>query len=210
SFVTVENAHVRKRSASAFPHDLYAKLPEPNAVLPDRTYNVLVTGIGGTGVVTVGAVVGMAAHVEGKACAILDSTGLAQKNGSVLSHLRIAKTPDNLFSSKIPVGQADALLACDMVTAVNKEAMSTLGKDRTRAVINEHVTPTANFVLDPDIEFDPSGLKQRVTRAVGNAQVDMIDAPKLALALMGDAIATNFLILGFAFQRGLIPLSRAA
>ena len=210
SFVTVENAHIKKKEASAFPHDLYAKLPEPDASLPDCTYNLLVTGIGGTGVVTVGAVLGMAAHLEGKGASILDSIGLAQKNGSVLSHIRLTAKPEQLYSARVPLASADGLIGCDIVTAVGKEAMNTLRHDHTRAVINDHVAPTANFVLDPDIEFDPAGLTQRIDRALGSGSIDTIDGFNCALALMGDAIAQNLFMLGFAFQKAMVPISRAA
>ncbi|MEQ9449838.1 MAG: 2-oxoacid:acceptor oxidoreductase family protein, partial [Rhodospirillaceae bacterium] len=144
SFVTVENAEVKSTEASAFPHDLYAKLPEPDVTLPDRAYNLLVTGIGGTGVVTVGAVLGMAAHLEGKGASILDSIGLAQKNGSVLSHIRLTPSPDKQYAARVPLASADALIGCDIVTAVGKEAMNTIRRDHTRAAINSHVAPTAN------------------------------------------------------------------
>ncbi len=210
SFVTVENAEIKKQEASAFPQDLYAKLPEPDTALPNRTYNLLVTGIGGTGVVTVGAVLGMAAHLEGKGASILDSIGLAQKNGSVLSHIRLTANPAGLYAARVPLASADGLIGCDIVTAVGKEAMNALRRDHTRAVINNHMAPTANFVLDPDVDFDTDGLTQRIDRALGTGTVDAIDGFKYALALMGDAIAQNLFMLGFAFQRGMVPISRAA
>lgn len=210
SFVTVENAHVKKKEASAFPQDLYEKLPEPDTHLPDRTYNLLVTGIGGTGVVTVGAVLGMAAHLEGKGATILDSIGLAQKNGSVLSHIRISADPERLYSSRVPLASADGLIACDIVTAVGKEAMNAMRRDHTRAAINDHMAPTADFVLDPDVDFDVAGLTQRIDRALGSGSTDTIDGFKYALALLGDAIAQNLFMLGFAFQKGMVPISRAA
>jgi indolepyruvate ferredoxin oxidoreductase len=210
SFVTVENAHIKKKEASAFPQDLYGKLPEPETSLPDRTYNLLVTGIGGTGVVTVGAVLGMAAHLEGKGASILDSIGLAQKNGSVLSHIRLSAKAEQLHSARVPLASADGLIGCDIVTAVGKEAMNAMRRDHTRAVINDHMAPTADFVLDPDVDFDIAGLTQRISRALGSGSVDTIDGFKYALALMGDAIAQNLFMLGFAFQKGMVPVSRSA
>jgi indolepyruvate ferredoxin oxidoreductase len=212
SFVTVENAVIRKQENSAFPKDYYATLPEPRAELPeDRAYNLLVTGIGGTGVVTVGAVLGMAAHLEGKGCSILDSVGLAQKNGSVVSHIRLAQSQSEIFSAKIPLASTDCLLACDIVTGVGKEATQTLSTTHTRAVINEHVAPTATFVLDPDVDFDPAGLTQRIARSVGGADhISTVEANRYALALLGDAIATNMFMLGYGFQKGYVPLSRDA
>ena len=210
SFVTVENAHIKKKEASAFPHDLYEKLPEPDTTLEDRIHNLLVTGIGGTGVVTVGAVLGMAAHLEGKGATILDSVGLAQKNGSVLSHIRLSGTQHNLHSSRVPAASADGLIACDIVTAVGKDAMSTLLHNHTQAVINDHMAPTTSFVLDPDVDFNVGGLTSRIERAAGSAPVHAIDGFNHALALLGDAIAQNLFMLGFAFQKGMVPVSRAA
>jgi len=210
SFVTVENAEVKRKDASEFPYDLYDKLEEPVTSLGGRTHNLLVTGIGGTGVVTVGAVLGMAAHLEGKGASILDSIGLAQKNGSVLSHIRIAPSPEHLHAARVPLASADAVIGCDIVTAVGKEAMNTLRRNHTRAVINDHIAPTANFVLDPDIDFDPAGLTQRISRSLGTGTVETIDGFKFALALMGDAIAQNLFMLGFAYQKGLVPVSRIA
>ncbi|HCX13751.1 MAG TPA: indolepyruvate ferredoxin oxidoreductase family protein [Rhodospirillaceae bacterium] len=210
SFVTVENAEIRKQEASAFPQDLYAQLPEPDTTLPNRTYNLLVTGIGGTGVVTVGAVLGMAAHLEGKGASILDSIGLAQKNGSVLSHIRLTAKPSELYSARVPLASADGLIGCDIATAVGKEATNALCRDHTRAVINNHMAPTANFVLDPDVDFDTSGLTQRIDSILGTGSMDAIDGFEYALALMGDAIAQNLFMLGFAFQKGMVPVSSAA
>jgi indolepyruvate ferredoxin oxidoreductase len=210
SFVTVQNAQIKKQEASVFPHDLYEKLPEPATTLPDRTYNLLVTGIGGTGVVTVGAVLGMAAHLEGKGASILDSIGLAQKNGSVLSHIRLTAKPEQLYSARLPLASADGLIGCDIVTAVGKEAMNAMRRNHTRAVINDQMAPTANFVLDPDVDLDTAGLIRRIDRALGSGSIDTIDGFKYALALMGDAIAQNLFMLGFAFQKGMVPISRAA
>ena len=120
SFVTVEDAVLRKREASDYPA-AYAGLPEPEPRSPDGVGNIVVTGIGGTGVVTVGALLGMAAHLEGKGASVLDSIGLAQKNGAVVSYIRVAPSPDDVHSARIPIGQADCLIACDVVVAAGKE-----------------------------------------------------------------------------------------
>ncbi|PWB57438.1 MAG: indolepyruvate ferredoxin oxidoreductase [Bradyrhizobiaceae bacterium] len=208
SFVTVDNAVLRRRQASGYPAS-YADLPEPAPLSLDQPRNIVVTGIGGTGVVTVGALMGMAAHIEGKGCSVLDSIGLAQKNGAVVSYIRIARTPEELHTARIPAQAADALIACDVIVASGKEAMTAL-RPGTRAIVNAHVAPTAAFVLDRDLDLDETGYRARIARAVGPENLERVDAHQLAERLLGDAIAANVLMLGFAWQRGVLPLGRAA
>jgi len=141
---------------------------------------------------------------------VLDSIGLAQKNGAVVSHIRIAAGPDQLHSARIPTASADCLLACDIVVAASAEVLTALGADLTKAVVNEHVVPTAAFVLAPDLDFDVPGLKRRLDRALGRGHAEFVDAHRLATSLLGDAIAMNVFMLGFAFQRGLLPVGREA
>jgi indolepyruvate ferredoxin oxidoreductase len=205
SFVTVEGGRLRK------PKPVEAAdlaLPEP--VLPklDRPYGILVTGIGGTGVVTVGQLLGMAAHLEGKGCSVMDMTGLAQKGGAVLSHVRIADRPDRLHAVRIGTGQADLMLGCDLVVSASADALGRAGRERTTAIVNAQETVTGDFTRDADWDFPAAQLQAMIRGAVG--QVDFPDATRLATALMGDAIATNLFMLGFAYQRGLIPVSAEA
>lgn len=207
SFVTVENATLRKRAASTPPADLLRQLGDPVATIGDRPFNLLITGIGGTGVVTLGAVLGMAAHLDGRASSVLDSIGLAQKNGAVVSHVRIARDQDDLHSARVPDECADALIACDLVVAGGAEVMSAVRPRHTRAVVNQHIAPTADFVFDPDLDFQADGLKRRLAKALGRNRLDTIDAHGLAGALMGDAITMNLFMLGYAYQEGLVPLS---
>jgi indolepyruvate ferredoxin oxidoreductase len=209
SFVTVHGGRLRKTRAQPqrAGHDLFAELPLPTPAPLDHPYGILVTGIGGTGVITVGALLGMAAHVDGKGVSVLDNTGLAQKNGAVMSHVRIAATPDAIHTVRLPVGGADLILGCDMVVAAGGEAMARIDSGRTRAVINSHMAPTAAFTLNPDIDFNTRRQIELIRRAAGDNLTDFVDATGLGTALLGDAIAANLFLLGFAFQRGLIPLS---
>jgi indolepyruvate ferredoxin oxidoreductase len=208
SFVTVENATLRRRQPSRFPAS-YESLPEPEPLVLDQPRNIVVTGIGGTGVVTVGALLGMAAHIEGKGCSVLDSIGLAQKNGAVVSYVRIARRPDELHTARIPGQSADALIACDAIVASGKEAMTALRRG-ARAIVNDHIAPTAAFIFDRDLDLDVASYKAAIADAVGPENLDSVDAHELAERLLGDAIAANILMLGYAWQRGLLPVGRAA
>lgn len=172
-------------------------------------YNVLLAGIGGTGVVTVGAIVSMAAHLEGKGSSELDVTGLAQKNGPVSSHVRIADDPEKLHATRIGVGQTDLLLACDIVTSTNLENLPKLGS-RTTAVVNHDVAPTAQFSTNADLDFSPEAMSNAIKMAVGEESAHFLRASDLATALLGDAIASNLFMLGYAAQIGRLPVSLEA
>jgi len=184
-----------------------AGLPEPAAPAINGTYNILVTGIGGTGVITVGALLGMAAHVEGKGASILDQTGLAQKNGAVMSHVRIANSASELAGTRIPSRQTDVVVGCDLVVAASQDALQTYDLGRTKAIINDYVVPVAAFTLTPDLAMDRDTLTDLLSQSLGREQADFIDSTTLATALMGDSIAANLFLLGYAFQQGTIPLS---
>ena len=184
-------------------------LPEPPQLVIDAhtTYGILVTGVGGTGVVTIGQLLGMAAHLEGRGVSVLDMAGLAQKGGAVFSHVRIAPTPADLFATRIAMGEADLVLGCDLIVTTNNEALSKMQPGKTKAVVNTAESPTADFVRNPDWQFGGGNLAQQVRDAVG-AESDsaFVDASSLATALMGDAIFTNPFMLGYAWQKGWIPL----
>lgn len=206
SFVTVEGGHRRKpekRSAQ-----VPTGLPEPELPKIDRPYNILVTGVGGTGVVTVGALMGMAAHLEGKGVVILDMAGVAQKGGAVTSHVRIAAQPRLVHGARVGDGQADLLLGCDLMVAAGKEGMGVSDRLRTRAIVNTEVVPTGAFARDTEWQGRPKELLEQVRRST--AQTVTVDASRLASALMGDAVATNVFMLGFAWQKGLVPLGETA
>ena len=175
-----------------------------------RPYGILITGVGGTGVVTLGALLGMAAHLEGKGCTVLDISGLAQKNGAVMSHVRLAPQPEDLYAVRVASGGADVLLACDLVVAASPAALSRLQAGATKAIINSHAQPTAAFIFKPDIDFETAKMLHAIKTAAGDGGADTIDATALAAALMGDSIAANLFMLGYAFQKGFLPLTLAA
>jgi indolepyruvate ferredoxin oxidoreductase len=214
SFVTVHGGAVRKpRAETAKPSDASESgfdLPEPALPALDEPWGILVTGIGGTGVVTIGALLGMAAHLEGKGCSVLDMTGLAQKGGAVYSHIRLARTPEDIHAVRIAAGGARLLLGCDIVVSGSFDALAKLRAGYSHAVVNEHETVTGDFTRNPDFTLPGRELHKAVRDAVGPEGVDFLDATRLATALMGDSIATNPFMLGYAWQKGLIPLSAEA
>src|SRR3954463_16073231 len=205
SFVTIDGGKLRRRA----PADLgnIGDLPEPSSRPSlDRPYNVAVGGVGGTGVLTIGALLGMAAHIEGKASMILDMSGLAQKGGAVLSHVRLSDHPAEVTCSRIVTGTADVVLAADEVVAVAKDTISLCDSSRTRGIINSHVIPTADFVLNRDFNFQTRKLNGLLETALHKDSV-FFDFTTPAEALLGDSIATNIMMMGYAYQRGLLPLS---
>jgi indolepyruvate ferredoxin oxidoreductase len=169
---------------------------------------MVITGVGGTGVVTIGALIGMAAHLERKGVLVLDMAGLAQKGGAVMSHVRLAATPGGLHAARVANRQADVVLGCDLMVAASKEALATMEPSRTHAVVNADVAPTGAFTSQPDWEASPEQMLQAVKKATRSA--DSVNATALATALMGDAVATNVFMLGYAWQRGCVPLGEAA
>ena len=185
-------------------------LPEPPLPGLDRPYEIIVTGVGGTGVITIGALLGMAAHLESKGCSVLDQTGLAQKGGAVVSHVRIAARPDDITTTRIANGAADLVLGCDVVVTAGADTRATMRTGRTAVVVNTQETMTGDFTRDADLVFPADALMRGIERAAGARQVDRVDATRIATALTGDAIATNMFMLGYAWQKGRIPLSKAA
>ena len=210
SFVSVSGASIRKSGprANAAEFDP-ALLPDPVPAAFGETCSILVTGIGGTGVITIGALLGMAARLDGKHCTVLDSTGMAQKNGAVMSHVRIGEEPSGL-SSRIPAAKADVVLACDMVVATSPGALSTIRPGGTRVIANEKVVPTSAFIRDRDVDLGEERLRRALVKAADKGNVDFVHAQTIATALLGDAIATNTFMLGYAFQKGLLPVSLEA
>ena len=214
SFVTIEGGGLRKPDTetpvgadSAF--DGIA-LPEPNLPALDEPYGILVTGVGGTGVVTIGALIGMAAHIENKGVSVLDMAGLAQKGGAVISHIRIGTTPEDLHAVRIAAGSANLILGCDLVVAAGTDAVAKMQTGVSRAVINSHETITGDFTRNPDFMLNAGELAQTIRVAVGDSSADFVEATRYATALMGDSIATNLFMLGYAWQKGLVPISRDA
>ena len=219
SFITVEGGQLKKpkkaavKDASGAAVSALARasaLPQPAMPVLDQTFGVLVTGIGGTGVITVGQILAMAAHVAGKACSVLDMSGLAQKGGPVMSHVRLAASDDQIHSTRVGTGGADLLIGCDVIVAASKDAVARMGQGRTHAVVNATLAPTAAFVKNPDWEYPDTKAADTIRKACGDEAVAAIDAGKIATALMGDSIATNMFMLGYAFQRGWVPLPEEA
>jgi indolepyruvate ferredoxin oxidoreductase len=214
SFATVEGGTLKKNKAGASKKDGddgWGTLPTPSLPSIAAPYNILINGIGGTGVITVGALMGMAAHLEGKGASVLDMTGMSQKNGSVTSHVKIADTPERLRAQRIATGEADLVLGCDMLTAGAADAISKMRPGRTMVIVNLHEQPTGTFAQQRDWEFPAEQVRSLIVEAVGGETgADFLDATKLATALMGDSIAANLFMLGYAWQKGLVPLSEAS
>ena len=219
SFVTVVGGKVRKQAGpegkvgkveQAGPRPVFGDLPEPILPALDQPYNIMIGGIGGTGVVTIGALLGMAAHLEGKGVSVLDMAGLAQKGGQVLSHVRIGATPGDLHAARISHGGADLLLGCDIVVSASADGLATLNAARSHAVVNTQETMTGDFTRNPNLAFPAAKLRGAILQAVGGQKADFVDASKLATAALGDSIASNLFMLGFAWQRGLVPVTDEA
>ncbi len=207
SFVTVHGGKPRKGKKVSAAERL-ANLPAPT-VRGDlsRPWNILITGVGGTGVVTIGALLGMAGHLEGKGASVLDQTGLAQKGGAVTTHVRIARCPDDIHAVRIAAGEADLVLGCDMVVVNDYWALSKIRAGRSTVVLNTYAAMPGTFTTRPDLQFPAADIVQAVHTALDGEAPLQIDATQLATALMGDAIAANLFMLGYAWQQGLVPLS---
>jgi indolepyruvate ferredoxin oxidoreductase len=201
SFVTVEGVALQ-RDAVPLP----AAPAEPETVPLDAPWGLVIAGIGGSGVVTLGAIVGMAAHLEGKAVSVLDQVGLAQKNGAVVGHVRIADQPAALTSARLATGGADLLIGCDLVTAAGDDVLRLLTRERSRGVVDSHPVMTAHFTHDPDLAFPETALRRRLAAACGDGRVELLDISLLAVALTGEAAAANLMLLGYACQAGLLPV----
>ncbi len=206
SFVTVEGGRLRKPRAEA------AQTPPlpPAPALPtlERPFDIVITGVGGTGVVTVGAVLGLAAHIEGKGATVFDMTGLAQKYGAVTSHVRIAAAPEDIHAVRIATGQARLVLGCDLVVAGSRATLATCDREATVAIVNARAAPTGDFARDPDLSMPEAALREAILRATREAA--FIDAAGIATRVLGDAIAANLFLLGYAWQKGLVPIGEAA
>ena len=210
SFVTVEGGGLKKPKKAETRQATPPVLPLPTIPSTATPFGILVTGIGGTGVVTVGQILAMAAHVEGKGALVLDMSGLAQKGGPVMSHVRLADRQDALHSTRVGTGNADLVIGCDQIVTASRDALSRMGEGRTWAAVNASGATTAAFIKNPDWQFPAEGSRGAIVQACGAANVDFIDAGQIATSLMGDAIATNMFMLGYAFQKGHVPLQEAS
>src|SRR5438132_3155322 len=210
SFVTVEGGRLKKGRSAAKAADDFPSLPEPAVQVLGAPYGVLVTGIGGTGVITIGQILAMAAHLEAKGVSVLDMSGLAQKYGAVMSHVQLASSPEALSATRIDTGGANLIIGCDLVVSASTDAIAKMAQGRTRAVVNASVTPTAEFVKNPNWQLPGTDLRHDIDEACGRDHAAFVAASELATGLMGDAIATNMLMLGFAYQKGWLPVSAAS
>lgn len=204
SFVTVEGATNAKRTKPVPTIDATG-LPSPALPALERAYNIVFTGVGGTGVTTISAIVGMAAHIDGLAATTLDMTGLAQKGGPVKAHIRIARSPEDIRSGRTPPAAADAVIAGDLLVAASAEALELMSASATRAAANLDVAPTAEFIFDRTKRFESLPLKRKLEKAV--ATIEAINAEALAEELLFDQLYANMILLGFAWGKGLVPVS---
>lgn len=211
SFITVENAELRKAKPVTLPANIFDTLPEPvSRSLDAGPFAAMIAGVGGTGVITVAAILGMAAHCEGHAASLFDMTGLAQKNGAVFSHVRIAAKAEDLRSQRIGRGEADLLLAFDAVAALADEPKQTISRSRTEVIVNSDVTPTMAFQFNAAATVDDKLLIAQLQGLAGTDAVEIVAATGLAAALVGNPIGANLMLIGIAVQRGLLPIGPRA
>ncbi|MEO8485809.1 MAG: indolepyruvate ferredoxin oxidoreductase family protein [Betaproteobacteria bacterium] len=210
SFVSVDGGTPRRGKAQATAEDRFAGLPEPQLPTLDRPYSIVVAGVGGTGIITVGALLGMAAHLEGKGVSVLDMTGVAQKGGAVTTYVRIAARPEDLSTIRIAAGEANAVIGSDLLVVAENAIMMCMQKGVTRAVINTNRMATVAFIKNPDLKTPWDAMEEGLRDAIGYDATKFLDATRLAGALLGDSLATNIFLLGYAFQMGLVPVTRAA
>ncbi|HEX3701218.1 MAG TPA: indolepyruvate ferredoxin oxidoreductase family protein, partial [Phenylobacterium sp.] len=206
SFITLEGAENAHREAMPALTAEATPLPEFEAF--EGVRNIVFTGVGGTGVTTVASILAMAAHVDGRAASVVDMTGLAQKGGAVFSHVRIASAEDTAIGGRIPAASANVLIACDILVAAGPDALALYAKDRTVALGNADFAPTADFVTERDVRFDAAAQARRIRAAVRS--YDELPANTLAEGNLGDTIYSNMLMLGFAWQKGVVPVSSRA
>jgi indolepyruvate ferredoxin oxidoreductase len=212
SFVTVHGAKVKKRVADTVSTEgrSFEPLPEPAIPAIDKTFNIIVTGVGGTGVVTIGAILGMAAHLEGKGLGMIDMAGLAQKGGAVYSHVRLANSQDDIHAIRVTAGAANLVLGCDLVVTGTKKVLAAVKQGQTALVVNTAEVMPGDFTRNADFSLPAERIKRAITAAAGPDGVSFIDATAIATALLGNAIAANMFMLGFAYQTGRVPLSGGA
>jgi indolepyruvate ferredoxin oxidoreductase len=213
SFVTVEGGELIKGvtstvDAGATP---FPVLPAPQQVsLESRPWSMMITGIGGTGVVTIGHLIGMAANLDGKGVAMIDMAGLSQKNGAVVTHLKLAESQGDIASIRIAAGGADVILGCDIVTSASERILSSASRERTRAIINSYEVMPAQFTRDADFQLPGKEMQVQIEARTMPGAAEFVDATRIATALLGDSIASNLFTLGYAWQKGLVPVSEEA
>ncbi|WP_304351664.1 indolepyruvate ferredoxin oxidoreductase family protein [Comamonas testosteroni] len=211
SFVTVEGGQLKKPkqdkkgSLEALPN-----IPEPVLPVAEQAWGIVVAGVGGTGVITIGSLLGMAAHLEGKGVVTQDAAGLAQKGGSTWSHIQIANRADAIYTTKVDMAKADLVIGCDPIVAATPTTLSVMQPGRTYVALNSHAAPTASFVGNPDWQSPAARCATALAEAVGHGALGSFDAEKASTALLGDSIYANPMMLGYAWQKGKVPLSHAS
>jgi indolepyruvate ferredoxin oxidoreductase len=210
SFVTVHGARLKKAPTPKTASGPLPKLPEPvRREIGDSPYSIIVTGVGGTGVVTIGAILGMAAHLEGKGCGMIDMAGLAQKGGAVYSHVKLARRPQDIHAIRVAAGDADLVLGCDLVVSGTKKVLASVRKGETGVVVNSAAIYPGDFTRNADFSLPVGRIEHAIRQAAGE-HARFIDASAIATGLVGNAIAANMFMLGYAYQLGLVPLSSEA
>jgi indolepyruvate ferredoxin oxidoreductase len=209
SFVTVHGAKLKKGIGVAADQDV-AQLPEPKLPAIEQTYNIIVTGVGGTGIVTVGGILGMAAHLEGRGVGVLDMAGLAQKGGAVYSHIRFANKPGDIHAIRVAAGRADLVLGGDIVVAGTRKVLAAVTHGATQMVVNTNEFLPGEFTRNADFFLPSERLKRTIVADAGRDNAHFIDATRLATALFGQSIGANMFLVGYAYQLGAIPLSATA
>ena len=209
SFVTVHGAKLKRGESVAEPKE-WAALPTPSLPLANHPYSIIVTGVGGTGIVTIGAIIGMAAHLDGKGAGIIDMAGLAQKGGAVYSHIRIANTPEDIHAIRVAAASADLVLGGDIVVVGTKKVLGAIKQGHTRVVVNTAEFLPGDFTRNADFSLPTERLKRAITGHAGPEQSHFVDAGRLATALLGQSIGANMFMLGYAYQLGALPLTAEA
>ncbi|MFL6677278.1 MAG: indolepyruvate ferredoxin oxidoreductase family protein, partial [Burkholderiaceae bacterium] len=210
SFVSVEGTLKKPKAAKSKDAPALPEIPMPALPAAQTAWGIVVAGIGGTGVITIGQLLGMAAHLEGKGVVTQDAAGLAQKGGATWSHIQIADTQDAILTTKVDAAKADLVIGCEAIVAANPVTLGVMREGRTYVALNTHRSPTATFVNDPDWQFPGGKCESAIEAAVGKDLLGAFDADAVATRLLGDSIFTNPLMLGYAWQQGRVPLGHAA
>ncbi|GAA6121138.1 indolepyruvate ferredoxin oxidoreductase family protein [Acidovorax sp. FG27] len=211
SFVTVEGGQLKKpKKEKKGDLSLLPPISEPVLPVAESAWGIVVAGVGGTGVITIGSLLGMAAHLDGKGVVTQDAAGLAQKGGATWSHIQIANRPDAIYTTKVDTAKADLVIGCDPIVAATKTTLAAMQPGRTYVALNTHGTPSASFVHNPDWQFPAGSCEAAIAGTVGPQGLGAFDADQVAVQLLGDSIYTNPLMLGYAWQQGRVPLSHAA
>jgi indolepyruvate ferredoxin oxidoreductase len=210
SFVSVEGKLKKAKPAKAREAAALREIPQPTLPNAESAWGIVVAGIGGTGVITIGQLLGMAAHLEGKGVITQDAAGLAQKGGATWSHIQIANTQEAILTTKVDAAKADVVIGCEAIVTANPVTLSVMREGRTFVALNTHDSPTASFVNNPNWQFPGGQCENAIANAVGRDLLGAFDADKVAVQLLGDSIFTNPLMLGYAWQKGRIPVGHAA